>query len=754
MRSKEKTVSPSNEDFILPSQQLVQLDEKVAKEYLHFLVKNMHDAFIIIDKDFKIILMNDMAIKMAKDFLNIPVHIGMSILDIASPERHEMLKILYQSVLKGSSFETESNFKILGKEKFYQNNFTPIYNQENEIVAALVVSVNITEKKLAEERIKKSEEKYRLLFSSNPLPAWIFDVETLQFLEVNKAAIGFYGYTREEFLAMKITDIRPAVDIPALHADIQRRSDPKYNERQIWRHIKKNGELVHVEIYSDRITYEKRPASLVMVNDVTQKVESEVELIKSNERFLLASKATSDAIWDWDMEKDEIKWGEGLYTLFGYYGKDLSSDFMFQHIHEEDREFIKKSLEESIDNQEVTIWRNEYRLLHARGDYRYVLDNRFIVRNKDKKAIRMIGAMKDITELKEKEQDLLFLNERFNLVTKATTDLIWDWNLQTGEVYRDITNLQKVYGVEDNDEIHNIDKWIKRIHPGDLERVQQTIDKILNSKTRDTFEIEYRFLKDDQKYTHVYDRGYIMRNEKQEPYRMIGAVQNISERKRLEEKLLNEELNSQKTISQAIIDTQEKERSEISKELHDNVNQVLTTTKLYLDLAAANNELTPELVAKSSNNIIYVINEIRQLSRSLILPSLGDLGLLDSIKDLVEDINATHRMEVTFIESNLNENVLEENQKLMLFRITQEGLNNIQKHSQATLATIHIMQDKKKIRLMIRDDGKGFDPKEIKPGAGLNNIRNRVYLFNGNLYIHSSPGKGCELIIDIPIHKK
>ena len=252
----------------------------------------------------------------------------------------------------------------------------------------------------------------------------------------------------------------------------------------------------------------------------------------------------------------------------------------------------------------------------------------------------------------------------------------------------------------------------------------------------------------------MYDRGYIMRDENQEPYRMIGAVQNISERKRLEEKLLQEELNSQKTISQAIIDTQEKERSEISKELHDNVNQVLTTTKLYLDLAAANNELTPELVSKSSNNIIYVINEIRQLSRSLILPSLGDLGLLDSIKDLVEDINATNRMDVTFIESGVNENVLEENQKLMLFRITQEGLNNIQKHAQATLATVHIMQDKKKMRLMIRDDGKGFDPKEIKPGAGLNNIRNRVYLFNGNLYIHSSPGKGCELIIDIPIHKK
>src|SRR5690606_17962799 len=142
--------------------------------------------------------------------------------------------------------------------------------------------------------------------------------------------------------------------------------------------------------------------------------------------------------------------------------------------------------------------------------------------------------------------------------------------------------------------------------------VRTTIDSILNSKSKDTFEIEYRFLKDDGKYAYIYDRGYIMR-ENLEPYRMIGAAQNISERKRLEEQLLKEELNSQKIISQAIIDTQEKERSEISKELHDNVNQVLTTTKLYLDLASANNELTTDLIAKSSQNIIYVINEIRQL---------------------------------------------------------------------------------------------------------------------------------------------
>src|SRR6185369_12804440 len=146
---------------------------------------------------------------------------------------------------------------------------------------------------------------------------------------------------------------------------------------------------------------------------------------------------------------------------------------------------------------------------------------------------------------------------------------------------------------------------------------------------------------EDGTYSWVYDRGYIMRDADNKPYRMIGAAQNITERKRLEQEVLNAELNRQKAISQITIETQEKERTEIGKELHDNVNQILTTTKLYLDLAATNPELKDELIEKSSKNIINAIAEIRQLCRSLMLPTLGDLGLIDSIEELVEDINAT-----------------------------------------------------------------------------------------------------------------
>jgi signal transduction histidine kinase len=135
------------------------------------------------------------------------------------------------------------------------------------------------------------------------------------------------------------------------------------------------------------------------------------------------------------------------------------------------------------------------------------------------------------------------------------------------------------------------------------------------------------------------------------------------------------------------------------------------------------------------------------------IPSLGDLGLIDSIDDLVENINATKKIDATFIHDVIDENSLSENQKLALFRIVQEALNNIVKHANATHTTIELFHGEKKMRMTINDDGKGFDPFTAKKGAGLNNIRNRVYLLNGNLTVNTQPGKGCTLIVELPHHQ-
>jgi PAS domain S-box-containing protein len=343
-------------------------------------------------------------------------------------------------------------------------------------------------------------------------------------------------------------------------------------------------------------------------------------------------------------------------------------------------------------------------------------------------------------------------NERYDNVIRATNDMIWDWNLETGTFYRNPEGLQRVYGVNDKNAVKKVYNWVKRVHPDDHKKLQKAINDVLKSPDQDSFDVEYRFRKDDGTYAYIYDRGIIIRNQEGKPLRLIGAAQNITDRKRLEKELLKKELDKQKIISQATIDTQEKERREIGKELHDNVNQVLNTTKLYLDLSVNRPEMKDELIQKSSRNIIYVINEIRQLSRSLMDPSIGDLGLVDALHDLIESINITGKLQLKLNADKKIESLFNEPQKLMIYRIIQETLSNIIKHSQAVSAQINIDNNTDAVSLIIKDDGIGFKPEAVKKGGGLKNIQNRVYLANGKLIIDTAPGRGCTIIINFPIN--
>jgi PAS domain S-box-containing protein len=128
------------------------------------------------------------------------------------------------------------------------------------------------------ETLASSEERYRLLFDANPLPMWVYDSKTLRFLAVNEAAVRHYGYTRQEFLAMTITDIRPTEDVQALLADLQSRGGPGSPVPGTWRHRKKDGTIVDVEITAGKVMYEGRPAALVLSHDVTERLRLEERL--------------------------------------------------------------------------------------------------------------------------------------------------------------------------------------------------------------------------------------------------------------------------------------------------------------------------------------------------------------------------------------------------------------------------------------------------------------------------------------------
>lgn len=241
-------------------------------------------------------------------------------------------------------------------------------------------------------------------------------------------------------------------------------------------------------------------------------------------------------------------------------------------------------------------------------------------------------------------------------------------------------------------------------------------------------------------------------NEGGELLHVICSMTDITERKKLEQTLLADQIIHQKQLTKATIDGQEKERREIGRELHDNIGQQLTTIKLFLEMAQSQQcEAAAEMLKLAMKGVKDVINDVRSMSHALIPHTLKDLGLVESIVELVEAVILTQRIEVNFDHQSFTTGLLPDSQKLTVFRIVQEQLNNIVKHAGARRIDISLSNNDEVVKLYIQDDGKGFDPAKVKKGLGLTNMRNRVELFNGMAEIKSKPGKGCLLRISMPL---
>jgi two-component system sensor histidine kinase UhpB len=156
------------------------------------------------------------------------------------------------------------------------------------------------------------------------------------------------------------------------------------------------------------------------------------------------------------------------------------------------------------------------------------------------------------------------------------------------------------------------------------------------------------------------------------------------------------------------------------------------------------------MLDRATRSIMDVINEVRAISHSLVPPTLGDLGLVESVRELVATVALVQKLHVDLDATDFNETGLPENGKLMLYRIIQEALNNIIKHAHASTVHIYLARNRKTVLLQISDNGQGFDPGKARRGLGLNNIRNRAELFGGKVVLKAEPGAGCILTVSIP----
>jgi signal transduction histidine kinase len=218
--------------------------------------------------------------------------------------------------------------------------------------------------------------------------------------------------------------------------------------------------------------------------------------------------------------------------------------------------------------------------------------------------------------------------------------------------------------------------------------------------------------------------------------------------------LLTDHLQHKK-MAASIFRAQKEERARIGHELHDNVNQILGSAQLYLSLLNTVGEDVGFIRDKATELVLLAIEEIRNLSRGMVMPDFSGEGLVGTITRMVEELRYGKIFAIDFRHSDrLTIEAQDPCMKLALYRIVQEQTRNIVKFSQAQNVGISLNCTDDQLRLLISDDGKGFDRTKTPRGVGLNGIYERAALFNGRAQVRTAPGKGCALTVTIPLDLK
>jgi diguanylate cyclase (GGDEF)-like protein/PAS domain S-box-containing protein len=265
------------------------------------------------------------------------------------------------------------------------------------------VMKDITDLVDARERLASAEAQYRFLFEHNPLPMWVFDRQTRRFLAVNDAMLRHFGYDRDTLLSRTLEFMHPPEEHDAVLQVVTRRGLER-PQGHVWTHRCADGRRVRTAVYPYDIEFDGRPARLVAAQDVTERERTE-------QRFRLVARATSDAVYDYDIECESIWWGESFYAQFGYTPETMSPtlEAWERLLHPDDRAPAAASLAAALADPYASEWSAEYRLRRADGGYARIIERGLFLRDADGRATRMVGGLIDVSAQREAEGETRLL---------------------------------------------------------------------------------------------------------------------------------------------------------------------------------------------------------------------------------------------------------------------------------------------------------------------------------------------------------
>ena len=471
--------------------------------------------------------------------------------------------------------------------------------------------------------------------------------------------------------------------------------------------------------------------------DVTQLLEYQEALQLERNRFELIAKSSNDVLYDFDIETMTVWWSEGWQTRFGYADDGVEDSLVWwsDNIHPEDRERVNESVFAAIDDGS-SFWVGRYRFKNGEGEYRYVIDKGYFIKNQDGKSVNLVGTISDITADIEARENLKASEEQYRLLFELSPLPMFIYDPETLHFISANNSAVEKY-LYTEEELKKMK--IFQLHPqSDHKEIMSEITSNLKQK-RTGFDVWPQVKKPGEKILAEISGSEIHYEGK---VRRLVVINDITEQKKAEELAIS-----------AIVEGEERERQRVAKELHDGLGQYLSAANMNLETVYEDAKDIHEPYRSVFRNglklLNHAISETRSISQNLLPKAIQDYGLELGIESLINQLRGTNNVKF-YLYQNLDNVDIPDNIQINVYRIAQEAINNALRHGEPKTVNVQLIFSKGEILLTVEDDGKGFDPDNVQKGIGLQSMKTRTGAMSGSIEIISNKRKGTIVSVAVP----
>jgi PAS domain S-box/diguanylate cyclase (GGDEF) domain len=459
-------------------------------------------------------------------------------MSLVHPEDRQKLREEYDRALRGDG-RVEYEYRIIrpdGEVRILLERAEVRCDSSGRVVAVSGTVQDITERRAAEERLRRSEALVQIAGRVARLGGWALDLAdpdprfewSDEVCAIYEVPVGTRP-TMEEVLELCAPEWR--VKLIAAFESCLREGVGFDLEVQV---LSASGRRLWVRMLGQAVRDEHGRVTRLegALQDVTAPRAAQETLRKSEERFAIVAKATSDAIWDWNLENDTVWWNDGMQKLFGYSAAELEPDSRSwtERIHPDDAERIRASIQSFIEGTEAN-WVGEYRFRRKDGSYASVLDRAFLVRDSTGRPVRMVGSMEDISQQKLAEERIRASEARLREMADNIEDMFYSRTADCTRLFYVSPGFERIFGRSCQSLYEDPQSLVAAVLPEDRPTL---VDGMQRLAAGEQTELYYRILRPDGEVRWVRSRSYPVLNEQGQVERVVGSVRDITERKRAE----------------------------------------------------------------------------------------------------------------------------------------------------------------------------------------------------------------------------